>query len=86
MLSRFTCLLIDPQGAGRVSIILWGWTDAAIEEPNAPPMIVNDTREEMRTGRRDSSARGRSSYKSKFSHSAPARPPTGNKENARADD
>merc|ERR1719401_2331598 len=32
-------------GKGRISIILWGWCGAAVEEPGAPALLTTETRD-----------------------------------------
>lgn len=33
----------EQDGKGRVSIIIWGWTDNVLEEAGSPPMIGEET-------------------------------------------
>lgn len=41
--------LVEQNGLGRISIIVWGLCDSVIEEPNSPPMIVNRRKDFKKT-------------------------------------
>lgn len=52
----------EQDGKGRISIVLWGWCSAAVDEEGSPEMLNNDERKGKGKGKGDGKGKGKGKY------------------------